>query len=647
MLQEQLFPPKSQWTPPLEYPSLTTATLLSLDLETKDPHLRTRGPGWATGDGEIVGIAVADGKNSWYFPIKHFGGGNLDHAMTLRWLKDTLTAFKGTLILANAQYDLGWLHRVGIRPTCEIADIQIIEPLLDEERRSYSLDSLAESYLGVGKQERKLREAARVYGVDPKAEMWKLHSRFVGAYAEWDARATYDVYLKQLPRLKEENLEEIYRLEQRVQPTLLAMAATGVRVDVEAAIRLDEEWLKIENDLLRKLGIKHEDLWTTGFLISMFKKKGLTHPMTEPTKTHENGQPSFPKEFIRSHPDPDVQHVGNLRELSRLRSIYVHKRIVMDNINGRVYPHYRQLTSDEGGTVTGRLSCRYHNKQQIPKRSDFVDATRIRSLYLPEEGELWLGADYDSQEPRLQVHYGLKLELRGATEAAEYISNGKKLYHLIQDSAGCSYSQAKTVYLGLAYGMGLKSLASNLGVSEEEAESNILNPLMERSPFLKQIAQRAAARANKKGYIVTLAGRKRHFNWWQSVYHWDHKHDMEARYREGKMDSLYWWLKRASEPFATLEEAETFFDGKPDTFQRAFTNKAGNALIQGGAADQTKMALANVFDETGKIPISQVHDELNFSVSNEAEMNQIKEIMENAIPLLIPSVADCELGQHW
>ena len=646
-MQLDFFPPTQKWTPPTTLPSLRSAPAIALDLETKDPHLKTRGPGWTTGSGHIVGISIATGDQCWYFPIRHFGGGNLNPKKVLGWLRQLFIDYKGELILANAQYDLGWLHREDIHPKCRCIDVQLIEPLLDEEARSYSLDSLAKRYLGYGKDEELLRHAAKVHSVDPKSGMWKLHSSYVGPYAEWDARATYDIYLKQKPRIISEDIEGILALEEKTQPILLAMAERGVRVDVPAAERLWAEWGELEGKLLSKHGIHKGEIWTTDYLKTLFRRKKIEPLRTPPTKGHPSGQPSFPKEFLRTHPDPDVVSFANLREISRLREVYIWKRIMQTHIDGRVYPHYNQLAGDEGGTKTGRLACRYHNKQQIPKRSDLVDAKRIRSLYLPEDGEHWLGADYDSQEPRLQVHYGLRLGFKGAKETAAYIAKGKKLYHAIQDFSGCTYNQAKTVYLGLSYGMGVSKLASELGVTEEVARDNILVPLEKRCPFMKQFAEAASARAAKTGYVKTILGRKKRFNMWQSTNHWNYVRDFEQRQRDGCIDKLYWWLKKASTPFHSREEAEEFFKKGNDQFQRAFTNKAGNAVIQGSAADQTKAALCAVYEHTGKFPLSQVHDELNYSIASENEVPVIKEIMETVVELALPTKADCEVGSHW
>lgn len=644
LLQFELFPPDSSWTPPSTYPDLTTEKLISLDMETRDPRLKTRGPGFPTLDGEVTGIALATGDSSWYFPVAHFGGGNLDRNITIKWLKDQFKHFNGTLTLANAQYDLGWLATLGIKPNCEVMDIQVIEALLDEERPSYSLDSLARDYLRLTKEENLLLEAAATYRVDPKAEMWKLPARFVGPYAEQDARITYDIYQKQLPKIQEEGIESILRIESGVTPILLGMARRGVRVDVRAAERLNEEWLKTENDLLKKIGIGPEDLWTNGFLIDLFKKKGLRTPMTAPTKTYPDGQPSFNKEFIRGHSDPDVRMVGEVRELSRLRDLFVRKRILEGHIRGRVYPHYIQLSSDEGGTRTGRLAGKYHNKQQIPKRSKFVDARRIRALYLPEQGERWLSADYDAQEPRLQIHYGMLLKLRGSREAAEYVAQGKKLYHLVQDAAGCDYNQAKTLTLGLSYGMGIAKLAASLGVSPEKARREILDPLNNNCPFMQQFAQAASTRAAKKGYVRTILGRKKRFKLWQSRNYWDYKKQAEHKKNLGEVDEEYWDLiqKCRARP---RDKAEEFF-GSKEPLERAYTHKAGNAIIQGSAADQTKAAMV-ALHELGYTLISQVHDEINVSISSEKDIDIIKNTMEHTTPLEIDSKADCELSKTW
>ena len=110
MDQIPMFQSESNWTPPSLLPNLTEEKEIAIDLETRDPNLLKCGPGWATGDGEVVGIAVATKGWSGYLPIKHEGGGNLDKPFVLSWLKTQLQG-SGDKIFHNSLYDVGWLKR--------------------------------------------------------------------------------------------------------------------------------------------------------------------------------------------------------------------------------------------------------------------------------------------------------------------------------------------------------------------------------------------------------------------------------------------------------------------------------------------------------------------------------------------------------
>lgn len=615
---------------------------ISLDLETCDPHLSSAGPGWHRRDGFTVGFAIATKANQYYFPVRHLGRENLPPAVVETWLHGVLAKAR-RVVFANAQYDLGWLAFHGIiardrSPPFEVCDVQIAEALLDEENPSgYSLDAIALRRLGQRKDESLLRDAAATFHLDPKKDLWKFPPKYVGPYAEQDARLTYDIWAVQQKELVREDLIPIFELEQRVTPVLFKMGMRGVEVDLAAARQLNDEWLREEKKYTDALKIKTEDIWTTGYIEWICKKEGITPPRTE------KGNDSFDKEFLRRHPNPSLQTVARARELNRLRSVYVVGNILEGNLRGRVFPNYVQLACDEGGTRSGRLAAKNHNIQQIPKRSRLVDARRIRSLYTPGPQPLWAKLDYNSQEPRLQVHYGLVLGLKGAGEARDYFAQGKKLYHLIQDAAGCTYPQAKDTYLAQSYGQGVKSLARAFGMTIEEAQARILGPLQDRCPFISELAQRAQASAKARGWVRTILGRKRHFNYWQSTKVWDYRREIAEVRAQGKTPDP--WLLEAVVP-KIREVAESFFGPSGDQLERAYTNKAWNSVIQGSAGDQTKLAMVEL-DAQGFDTILQVHDEVGLGVDSEKEALEAKATMENVIKLELPVVADLKLGRTW
>ena len=152
-LQMAMFTPKSEWVPPHELPDIFDAKTIAIDVETKDPNLKTKGPGWPTGDGEVVGYAVAVDGWKGYIPIRHGGGGNIDERIVNNWMKKVCES-PAEKIMHNAQYDAGWLRRMGFTVKGRIIDTMVIASLLDENRFSYSLNALAFDYLSKTKSEK-------------------------------------------------------------------------------------------------------------------------------------------------------------------------------------------------------------------------------------------------------------------------------------------------------------------------------------------------------------------------------------------------------------------------------------------------------------------------------------------------------------
>ena len=188
-----MFVPETEWTPPLQLPDLSGHSQIAIDLETRDPNLKSMGSGAIRGDGEVVGIAVAVDGWSGYFPIAHEGGGNLDKALVVDWFEE-VCATRATKIFHNAMYDVSWIRAMGIKINGKIIDTMIAASLVDENRWGFTLDGVAKQYVGSGKNEKMLVEAAKAWGIDPKAEMWRLPAPFVGTYAEKDAEVTLKLW---------------------------------------------------------------------------------------------------------------------------------------------------------------------------------------------------------------------------------------------------------------------------------------------------------------------------------------------------------------------------------------------------------------------------------------------------------------------
>jgi DNA polymerase-1 len=242
----------------------------------------------------------------------------------------------------------------------------------------------------------------------------------------------------------------------------------------------------------------------------------------------------------------------------------------------------------------------------------------VRSLFLPEEEDKWCSADFSQQEPRILTHYSSRSHYEGADTVAEAYCNGDADFHQeVANLVGINRKTAKTIGLGIMYGMGKGKLADQLGVTIEEAVE-VLQKFNTYAPFVRQLADSVMRSANQKGYIKTILGRRCHFDMWEPL-----------KYGTGRP------LK--------YKEAVHEYNGE---IKRAFVYKALNKLIQGSAADMTKQAMVHCYKE-GYLPLLQVHDELVFSIKNEKEVKNICRIMEEAVPLEVPNKVDAELGKNW
>lgn len=625
MIQLPLFEPQSTWAPPVRFPDLSDAKVISLDTENRDPLLKSKGPSFIRKQGHVAGIGVAtDTGFRGYFPIGHALGGNLDKEVVSRWLRDTCKVDRD-YVFTNAPYDVGWLSTLGVDVKGRWHDISIMATLLDEEDpKGYSLDSIGRRYVGRGKDETKLREAAREYGVDPKADLWKLPAKFVGTYGEADPVLTLEAYVKLLEELKRQDLGKIYDLELRVTPVLYKMWRQGIRVDHDYAVQLNERWLVEEKSLLSQLKMSVDDIWSNEVVVNFCDKRGIKYPRTE------KGNPSITKDFMEHNGHPDLLPLRKVRAINRTRSTYLEQNLIEDTFEGRIFPQYVQLATDEGGTRTGRLACKNPNAQQFPKRSRLFDAKSIRKCLVPEEGKLWAKFDYWSQEPTLQCHYGLLYDYPSAVAVRDKFAQGIKLYTFIEEATGgrCNYDQAKEVVLGRSYGMGAPLMAERMGISVLECE-DILNAFDAAVPFIAGLSELADQMAKQRGWIRTIMGRKRHFNLYARRSYKD-ENGQWVRYK-GPGRALERWL---ADGFTAAQ------------VERAFTYKAFNALIQGGSADQTKMSLVLINEQLG-LPQMTVHDEISKSVVDEREALIMKEIMQTSIELRCPVRADMELGKSW
>jgi DNA polymerase I-like protein with 3'-5' exonuclease and polymerase domains len=608
---------KTIWSTPSEYKDLSGYTEIAIDLETRDDAISNKlGAGWATGQGEVIGFAVAVEGWQAYYPFNHLGGGNMIYEQVIKYMHD-VCALPATKIFHNAQYDVGWLRNMGITINGEIIDTMIAAAIIDENRWSYSLNNVARDYLGEIKAETDLIEAAKDHGVDPKAEMWKLPSEHVGFYAEQDARLTYLLWQRFKHEIKTQSLETVWELECKLLPNLIKMRERGIRVDVEKAGKLQTEFVaqeKLKLSAIKKLIGTDIDIWAARQIGQAFDKLKIEYPRTEKT-----GEPSFTQNWLHNSKHEISQLIVQAREINKFHNTFL-QGILKYEHKGRVHAEINQLRSDNGGTVSGRLSMSNPNLQQLPARNKEF-GPKIRGLFLPEEGHKWGSFDYSQQEPRMVVHYAASIGdgYEGSQELVAAYENASADFHqTVADLCGIERTQAKTIGLGLMYGMGKNKLAASLGLSKEDADI-LISKYNRKVPFVKMLSDRCMKKANDDGVIRTKKGRKCRFDKWETKDWGLHMADTEENIR-----AKY---------------------GK-DNMKRAYTYKALNRLIQGSAADQTKQAIVSCA-EAGHLPILQIHDELCFNIKDEQQAKEIKNIMENCMEFKVPSVVDVSLGDDF
>ena len=608
---------QSEWIPPHELPNIFDAKVIAFDLETYDPELKSTGPGWTTKNGHIIGIAVAVEGWKGYYPIRHENGFNWDRKRVLNWFKKLMQT-DAIKVAHNAIYDLGWLDAEGIEVKGPIVDTMIMAPIINENKFSYALNAVGKDMLNEYKNENLLKQAAIEFGVDPKNEMYKLPAIFVGSYAEQDADLTLRLFQHMRPIIEKESLTTVYKLEMELIPVIFNMIKKGVKVDVEKARRYKKTFKntekKILDGILEDTGIA-VDVWAAASVATVFDKLKIKYPRTEKTKA-----PSFTKDFLLHHSHPIAQQIQSAREYNKVQSTFI-DTILKHGETGRIHASIHQMRDGEAGTVSGRLSYSNPNLQQLPARNKEIKK-QIRGLFLPEEKETWGSFDYSQQEPRIASHYAFKLGCEGAqTIVDEYQKNADADFHnIVSEIADIERDQAKTINLGLFYGMGVNKLSNELQVKVEVAKE-ILSQYNNKVPFIKDLATRVSLYAKSEGYVSTLRGRKCRFELWEPT-------------TFGVFKAL------------PLDQAKLKY-GKHHHLQRAGTYKALNRLIQGSAADQTKQAMINLYNE-GLTPLIQIHDELTLSFDGSEEIkNKIISTMENAIKLSVPSKVDCDLGKSW
>jgi DNA polymerase I-like protein with 3'-5' exonuclease and polymerase domains len=632
----------TSWQPPKDFPNLNNVKSIAVDVETYDPELKTAGPGWARGSGELVGFSLATKDASWYFPIRHRvqAERNLNPEQALRWLKDIMER-PIPKIGANLYYDVGWLAQEGIDTKGILYDVQIAERLLDSSKFKYDLDSIAQKYCGDGKISEELYEwCAQAYGGKPnsdqRANIYRAPPSLVGPYAEADASLPYEILTKQWEELERLELLKVFDIESRLTPLLVKMRMRGVRISEEKA-HLAKYELQNEIDVLQ-----HKLNEMAGFNVNvnaaqdlekLFKKAGVQIQYTA------EGNPSFRKEWLEREPHPAAHIIREIRQYTKTVSTFIEGAILEKHVNGRVYGQFKQ-----SNTITGRFSSSDPNLQNIPKRNKKIKAI-LRGIFLPEEGTDWLDYDYSSIEFRIFAHFAHEY-LNDETIWSAYQDDPTTDFHqVVTDMVGGNLPRVayKTLSFTSMYAGGRRALTKQMHLNFTEEQQRQLieevfgakvlsnpseqlavligNLYHDRFPIVKDMLNYTTELAERFGETRTVLGRRVTFDLYEP--------------KRGRGFPL---------PYNAARRAYG------SQIKRANTYKALNYINQGSAADVMKAAMVAAF-ESGLLDDNKlgpfhltVHDSVSISATKDQqkELLELKDILENTVKISVPLLVDVQ-----
>lgn len=635
--------PDTGWRPPIEFPNLSSATVIGFDLERKEEDWN-HGPGWKRGKAHTVGFSLSardslGNVGAWYFPIGHAieSEYNLNRDQCLSYLRSVLQTRHIPKVGANLLYDIGSLTDDDIYVQGELHDVQFAEALLHSDG-FVNLDYLGQKYLGEGKETNELYSwCAAAYGKtagnDQRMNIWRAPPRLVGPYGERDALMPIRIMEKQWPLMQIEGLLNVYKLECGLIPLLIKMRLAGVSVDIKMAEKLYDELARDIATMYAKLfhlaPVKIASVNSGRDIAKIFDYMGLKYNRTK------DGNPSFRKDFLIGCDNPVADLINEIRGTEKARGTFVRNYILEGHINGKLYCQFHPLRSDDNGTITGRFASSDPNLQNIPVRTE--TGKKIRRAFIGDYSQAWEKIDASQIEYRYLAHYACG---EGADALrAKYNADKKTDYHKTVQATVKELTDIwierrpiKNLNFGLVFGMGEGKLARQNNFDKSEA-TKVFAAYHQANPYVKATAKAIAQEAEILGYITTIIGRRIRFNLW------------EPRFRDYTEDK------------ATPLPYDYAIRHYGSQIRRANTHKAVNYRLQGsGTGDQIKVGMyecyrQGIFDITG-VPRIQVHDELGFSVIDESPRmseayQEMYRVMENAIPLKVPVFFDHKRARNW
>ena len=517
-------------------------------------------------------------------------------------LEDALEAIKKLfayfIIGHNLKFDFSLLWRYGIEKKSDFADTMLLAWLVDPQS-SVGLDSVAKRVLGhdmiAFKETVKKGENFSAVSIDAACR-----------YASEDAFICYKIYFKLLDILRQQGaahlVDEARKVEFPLVLVLMAMERVGIKLDVAFFEKLQEQSTKRLTELTQKIyelaGGEFNINSTKQLAAVLFEKLAL--PPLKKTKSGYSTNEATLLALKDKH--PIIAYILEYRELFKLKSTYIDPLLSLSRKDRyhRIYTQFIQT-----GTATGRLASKNPNLQNIPVKTEL--GKQIRYGFVAQEGYLLAGIDYSQIELRLLAHFSQDPALLKAFNEHRdiHLETATKLFG---DRAKEMRNIAKSINFGLIYGMGSKKLAETLGISPKEAKE-IIESYFRAFPTVKNYLASIENFAKRNGYVETLLGRRRYFD------------------------------------FASASGARL----------AAMLREAVNTVFQGSAADLIKMSMIAIENsiQKDKLParmLLQIHDELVFEIEEEKIeeiANEFKEIMEHIYTLRVPLVCSAAIAKRW
>ena len=552
---------------------------------------------------ELVGLSFCyEAGKAFYVPLP----AHRDECLEI--LKEFKVFFTNTSIEKigqNIKFDILMLSMYGIQVEGPLFDTMIAHYLLQPDLR-HGMDYLAEIYLNY-----KTIHYEEMIGAKGKNQpsIRSVEIELLKDYAAEDADITFQ--LKQLlaDELTRNNLDTLfYEMEMPLVRVLATMERNGVRIDSEAlkqsSLVLTEEMLQLEKEIHTMAGFEFNVSSPAQVGEVLFDRLQLDSKAKK-TKTGQYSTSEDILEKLRSK-HPIIGKILDFRGLKKLLSTYIDALPTLINPRtGKVHTSFNQTVA-----ATGRLSSTNPNLQNIPIRD--AQGKEIRKAFIPDDGEVFLSADYSQIELRIMAHLSGDPMMIEAFESGLDIhtATAAKIYKVgLEEVNADMRRKAKTANFGIIYGISTFGLAERLNIPRGEAKE-LIEGYFETYPGIKAYMDKAIQQAKEKGYVETIFGRKRYLN------------DINSQ----------------------------------NSVVRGYAERnAINAPIQGSAADIIKVAMIRIQKQLELQQLHtrmtlQVHDELNFSVPTH-ELDTVKQLvvheMEQAIQLRVPLIAECGTGNNW